>query len=307
MPWSADFDVTLDLARFLLSAQFPQFANAPIEPFGEGWDNAAFLVDGTYVFRFPRRSIAVPLIVREIAILPRIASQLPVPISAPSLAGTPGGDYPWPFAGYRRLRGATLSSLHLDASAYERVAGELGRFLRALHAIDARPLLAAGLETDDFGRLDHAKRGPKARARLAELHDAGLVADVRPYLDVLDSIAPAGVREHRLGLVHGDLYAKHVVIDDGRIAGVIDWGDVHFGDPAVDLAIAFGALPGAARATFATAYGGIGPETWRLARYRATYHAALLAHYGYHVGSRELLDAGLSGLRGALSESWDVR
>ena len=37
-----------------------------------GWDNTIVLVDETWVFRFPRRQIALPGIDREIALLPTL-------------------------------------------------------------------------------------------------------------------------------------------------------------------------------------------------------------------------------------------
>src|SRR5262249_32255145 len=106
---ATDIEVTAGLAGALLKEQVPELAAAPVELLGEGWDNAAFLVDSRYVFRFPRRSVAAPLLAREIAILPLLAPHLPVAVSAPAFVGTPSGDYPWPFAGYRAFEGRPLS------------------------------------------------------------------------------------------------------------------------------------------------------------------------------------------------------
>jgi aminoglycoside phosphotransferase (APT) family kinase protein len=93
------------------------------------------------------------------------------------------------------------------------------------------------------------------------------------------------------------VYARHSLVDAARrAAGIIDWGDLHLGDPAIDLSIAFEVLPPHARDRFANAYGPIGDETWKLARYRAIYHGALVAHYGYRIGDQDLLRAGLTGL-----------
>lgn len=300
MPWTADVEVTSDLARSLIAPQFAQFANAAIEPLGEGWDNAAFLVDADFVFRFPRREISGPLLATEIAVLPAIAREVPFPISTPVFAGKPAGAYRWPFAGYRRLPGTTMSSVRLDAAAYDRIAASLGTFLHALHRVDARPLRDAGLPGDEIGRLDHARRMPKLDQRLAELQAAGFIAGAQPFLDVLEAVSPTGARPERLTVVHGDLYARHVMIDAGDVAGIIDWGDVHYGDPAVDVSIVYEILPMHAREAFERAYGTIDDDTRRLARYRAIYHAALVAHYGYHIQNGELLDAGLTGLKYAL-------
>lgn len=296
-PWAADVEVTAYLARALIGEQFTELAGASVEPLGEGWDNAAFLVGGKYVFRFPRRAVAAPLIAREIAILPMLCAKLPVPVSAPRFAGMPASIYPWPFAGYRSFRGNALSAVELDSSAYVALATSLGTFLRALHAIDPAPALSSGLPNDEIGRLDHSIRMPKLDDRFGKLAGAGLIGDPRPLVAFLNSVAPRGPRPDRRVIVHGDLYAKHVIVDaTGSLEGIIDWGDVHYGDPAIDVSIAFEMLPPDAREAFASAYGDVDEATWRLARYRAIYHAALVAYYGYRIGSEETLRAGLTGL-----------
>ena len=105
--WAADIHIDASLAARLVAAQFPNFRGRSVEPFGSGWDNAAFLVDGTHIFRFPRRRSCAGLIEREAALLPRVAAQLPVAISAPSFVGRPSAEYPYSFAGYQRIEGET--------------------------------------------------------------------------------------------------------------------------------------------------------------------------------------------------------
>src|SRR6516164_1241820 len=99
-PWSAEFVVSADLARSLIEAQFPHLAPARVEALGVGWDNSAFRVNDAYVFRFPRRQIAVPLLGVEAGLLPALAPRLPLPVPAPTFLGRPTEAYPWPFAGH---------------------------------------------------------------------------------------------------------------------------------------------------------------------------------------------------------------
>ncbi|MGA8534477.1 MAG: phosphotransferase [Candidatus Tumulicola sp.] len=300
-PWEAEVRIDVALASRVIARQFPALAERAVEPFGEGWDNAAFLVGGAYVFRFPRREVAVPLIETELRVLPAIAAHLPLPIPVPRFAGVPDGEYRWPFAGYKLLGGRTLSSESLDDDEYAGVAATCGAFLRALHACDAARLPPPGVDVDRIGRLDHPRCMPKVSARLRELHAAGLLHHIAPLERQLKSVAPRGPRGDRRTLVHGDLYARHILVDgDHRAAGVIDWGDVHFGDPALDLAIAFSVLPPATRSAFVDAYGEIDAETWSLAQYRAIYSSTLVAHYGHRIGDAELVRAGLAGLSRAL-------
>jgi aminoglycoside phosphotransferase (APT) family kinase protein len=297
-PWQADVDVTVEVARGLIATYFPELGEPLLEPLGEGWDNAAFLVNGTYVFRFPRRAVSAGLIEREVRVLPAIAPYLSLAIPVPALVASGDQTYPWTFAGYAILRGTPLSACDLDDAEYERLARALGAFLRELHSIDRHPWLEGGLVRDEVKRLDHAVRRPKAVERLNELHAQGLVDNADSLIAYLDAIAPQGAREEALALVHGDFYARHILLDDTRNAsGVIDWGDVHIGDVAVDVSGAFAVLPPSVRGAFFDAYGSIGERTAELARYRAIYHSALLAHYGMHVDEADLLRAGLLGLR----------
>jgi aminoglycoside phosphotransferase (APT) family kinase protein len=98
-------------------------------------------------------------------------------------------------------------------------------------------------------------------------------------------------------LVHGDLHARHLLIDDGGgLCGVIDRGDVHLGDPATDLAVTHAFLPPPARAAFLAAYGPVDEGTRALARFRAVSHSALVVLYAHDAGDEHLLAEGLRAL-----------
>ncbi len=114
---------------------------------------------------------------------------------------------------------------------------------------------------------------------------------------------PPAPLDGRRTLVHGDLYARHVLLDArARPCGVIDWGDMHLGDSAIDIAIAHLMLPARAHAAFRTAYGPIDERTWNAARYRAIYHAILELDYGTRAQDGRMRAIGATALR-LLSES----
>jgi aminoglycoside phosphotransferase (APT) family kinase protein len=83
-PWSPDHAVSEAQARALIEAQFPALAPVAVTPFGAGWDNTVFLVNDTYVFRFPRREIAVACMEAEIRVLPGLVGRLPLAIPVPT-------------------------------------------------------------------------------------------------------------------------------------------------------------------------------------------------------------------------------
>ena len=82
-----------------------------------------------------------------------------------------------------------------------------------------------------------------------------------------------------------------------RLTGIIDWGDVHLGDPAIDISIAHLVVPAAAHAAFRAAYGPIDERTWTLARYRALYHAILELDYGLRESDTGMRESGRTALR----------
>lgn len=299
-PWAAEHTVSPDLARDLIEDQFPALAPVRVESPSEGWDNIAYLVNNTWIFRFPRRTIAVDLIRTEAAVLPVIAPRLPLPIPIPVFVGEPEERFPWPFAGYRRLAGRTACRADLNDEQRMRAAAPLARFLRALHAIPPDEAARAGAGPDTLARMDVETRRGMIVERLGQLRAQGLIGDDRPWRETAEAM-PAGLPPSGPALVHGDLYARHILVDDGgALCGVIDWGDIHLGDPALDLSIAHAFLPPAARDAFREAYGPIREETWRKAHFRALFSAVTILVYGADVGDADLVREGRTALRNVL-------
>lgn len=299
--WDADIEVTAALAARLIDRQFPALAPAQVDRFGEGWDNVAFLVNGAYVFRFPRRRVAVPWLEHETRILPRLAPHLPLAIPAPRFVGVPDADYPYPWAGYPRIVGTTADRIRWTDAERACCADPLARFLAALHRIPVSDADIADGPGDELARADLQKRAPMVLDRLRSLtprlgeaaadalseQAARLSADTPPFAE-----PPVWV--------HGDLYPRHFLVDTHRLpCGVIDWGDVHLGDPALDLSLAFTFLPQDARPAFRAAYGPIDAAAWDRAQFRAIHYGAILMLYGADVGDEAIRAAGEYALLGS--------
>jgi aminoglycoside phosphotransferase (APT) family kinase protein len=280
-PWTPEREVDAELARALVEEQFPQFKPARIAHLGEGWDNAVFAANEKWVFRFPRRQMAVPLIEAELKVLPALP-KLPMAVPRPELTGKPSERYPWPFVGYGFLPGRRVDRAELTPEQRAKSARPLGEFLKALHAAPA-----TNAKPDSFDRLESKKMRQRIGERLRDL-------DVEPP----DFLA-APVREPRgKVLVHGDLHARQLLVDDqGVVCAVIDWGDVHAGDPACDLCIAHTFLPPSARGEFRKAYGEIDEATWALARLRGLHLAAALGVYAKNMRDQPLLREALAGIQ----------
>jgi aminoglycoside phosphotransferase (APT) family kinase protein len=107
---------------------------------------------------------------------------------------------------------------------------------------------------------------------------------------------------HNDTLVHGDLYSRHLILDDdSKLTGIIDWGDVHIGDRATDLMIAFTILPPNARRAFFEIYGEVHPLTLELARFRAVNHGLNVVHYAHQVNDVDLLRETIHGMNFVIS------
>jgi aminoglycoside phosphotransferase (APT) family kinase protein len=277
--WDPEIEVDATLARRLLAEQFPGLASLPIRLLGAGWDNTVYAVGGEWVFRFPRREIVLAGFENEIRLLAALAPLLPAAIPVPEHAGVPSDAFPWPFFGARMLPGVELC----EAPGFPRgrLATELGRLLRTLHGPEVLDALGPSLPENWTRRADMQLRVPVIAEKLdalAELWPAP--AHVRALLEEAQALPPPGAR----AVCHGDLHFRHVLVDGGRVSGVIDWIDLCRGDPALDLAIVWSVLPPDARAAFFAEYGDADEPTLLRARAVALFLGLALLEYGRHEG-----------------------
>jgi aminoglycoside phosphotransferase (APT) family kinase protein len=288
----AEVSVDEALARRLIGAQFPEFEQRSVCLLGQGWDMTVWLVDDQWVFRFPRREVVIRGLINEISYLPKLATLVPLPIPVPTHFGEPSPDYPWPFYGAPFLPGRELAGAGLDDTARVGLARPLGEFLRALHGAN----LDADLPTDPVRRADMAFRVPRTRERLLELDELRLWKAPREAHEVIDAAVELGPLEPT-ALVHGDLHLRHLLVDEGgRAAAVIDWIDLSYNNPGVDLALYWSVLPPAGRAEFREAYGTITDDQLLCARVLALFLCSTLAIYGHREGMPALEREALVGL-----------
>jgi aminoglycoside phosphotransferase (APT) family kinase protein len=295
--WSADVTVDEPLVRRLIAGQFPEVELATLRPFAEGWDNAVWLVDERWAFRFPRRRIAIPGVERELAVLPALAPRLPVGIPAPVFAGRPALGYPWPFFGAELLPGVEAGDAALDDEARVRLAPALGGFLRVLHDAEVDD----ALPIDPNRRSDTPYRVKMTVDRIAELEQEG-VWHAPPTVAELFAQAEALPATTDAVLCHGDLHFRHLLVDSsGTLTGVIDWGDLCRADPAIDLSLLWSFFPPAGRAAFLDAYGELRDDQLVRARLLAVNLCVILAAYGHHEGMAGVKREALEGLERALA------
>ncbi|MFD1539048.1 aminoglycoside phosphotransferase family protein [Nonomuraea guangzhouensis] len=261
-------DVLIDeaLVRRLLAAQFPRWAELPISPVPvSGLDNATYRLGEDLSVRLPRYPRWVGQVEREHRWLPRLAPHLPLPVSEPLAMGTPGEGYPFPWSVYRWLPGETATAEGLADPVG--TAKELAEFIVALRKIDATG--GPGPESSN------AFRGvPMGDERDSVAVEARVRPKIAALRGMIDTGAVTAVWEAALAApawdgppvwVHGDLAQGNLLVVDGRLSAVIDFGTLAVGDPACDLMPAWTFLPAGARGAFRAALD-VDDATWARGR-----------------------------------------
>lgn len=262
---AAEVDINERLVRRLLREQRADLADQTITLVDVGWDNATYRLGENLAVRLPRRRLAVALIENEQRWLPVLAERLPLPVPLPVWIGPPGADYPWPWGIVRWLHGRTADLAPPAATEPDAFAG----FLRALHQ-PAPP----EAPHNEFRGVPLRRRAWRVAERLTRLRRArDISSDVLEIWD--EALAAPDAIESRW--IHGDLHARNILTSEGRICGVIDWGDVTAGDVATDLASIWSLFEDpAARAACLSSYGPSPSELARARGWAVSFAAALL-------------------------------
>lgn len=263
-------EVDTDVARVgrLLAAQFPQWADLPIEPVhSAGTDNAIYRLGDDMAVRLPRIHWASGQVDKEHYWLPRLAPLLPLAIPVPLAMGTPCEGYPWSWSVYRWLKGesATVERIADPCQA----ATELARFIAALQQIDP-----TGGPTSGRG-VPLALRDAPTREAIAAL---GGVIDTDAVIMAWEAAIQAPEWDRAPVWFHGDLLPGNLLVEQGRLSAVIDFGGLGVGDPACDLMIAWGLFSAQSRAVFRAALA-VDDATWARGRGHALSQALIFIPY----------------------------
>ncbi|QGQ99072.1 DUF1679 domain-containing protein [Paenibacillus psychroresistens] len=272
--WDAEWEVSEELAQKLISSQFPQLATKGVKKLGYGWDNTVFLVGTEYVFRFPRREIAINPLRMEGKILPELKDYLSIAYSIPLFFGEGDFNYPAPFLGYNYLPGEFPIGLSDKQRALS--ATTLAQFLKSLHAFPLQIAQEIGVQLDHRNLTDIAMRKEKLQQFISNLALHLSEDEYHAISNYLEQLRTERVKQKHVFL-HGDLHFKNMLVDEnGRVSGIIDWGDINIGHPACDLNIVYSFLPPETRSDFFKEYGDVDEETKILARFIAIFIPVLI-------------------------------
>jgi aminoglycoside phosphotransferase (APT) family kinase protein len=243
---AAEIEVSAELVRRLLADQHPDLARLPVEFLANGWDNELYRVGDGLIARLPRRAQAAEIIKNEQRWLPRLAPNLPLRIPYPERTGLPAHGYPYSWSVVPYLPGVPAA----QAGSFDpaKAAAAVGGFLGALHVP-----APADAPANPFRGVPLADRAGSFAANLALLDGLDLPGRDAVLRGWDAALAAPGYDGPPLWL-HGDLHPANILVNDGQVSGVIDFGDITAGDPASDLSVAWMLLPPGFQASFWSAY-----------------------------------------------------
>lgn len=294
--------ITTEMVRSLVAEQFPSWAHLDVRPVDvDGWDNRSFRLGDDLLVRLPSADAYASQAGTERRWLPVLRPHLPFPIPEPVGFGRPGCGFPRPWSVLRWLAGEPLGGLPPESVPdHDRLADELATFLRALRSVDA-----AG--------------GPPAGER--SFHRGGDLAvydgDVeRSLASLAGAVDESGVREVWTRALrtrweqppvwlHGDVAPSNLLVANGRLAAVIDFGQVAVGDPACDLVIAWTWFDGTARTRFVDG-NGLDAATVDRARGWAIWKALLVMAEAHDTGDDPLVASRRAGWSRSPAEVVDL-
>jgi aminoglycoside phosphotransferase (APT) family kinase protein len=252
----SETDIDEPLIVRLLEEQAPHLAGLRAVKVRDGWDNAVWRLGDALAIRITRRAVAVHLHRHEQRWLPVLASGLPLPVPAPVIVGVPSAQFPWPWSVVPWFEGDVAAL----APPLPREARALGAFLAALHVPAPQDVAP-----------NPARGGPLASCRTSVTMwaeqpmtsgDAPLIGEA---VGIFNAGLLAATTTGRVW-IHGDLHPRNVLVNQGRLCAVLDWGDVAAGDAAADLAALWWLFDPGAHNHFWAAYGPVSPAMWHRAR-----------------------------------------
>lgn len=263
-------NITANLAAKLISDQFPEYAHLPVASVEkQGHDNRTYHLGNDLLIRMPTAESYALKVPKEQKLLPQLAPYLSVKIPVPIKMGSPSKYYPYHFSIYRWLSGRSINLLFLSDETLLSLAYDLAKFLKELESIHNIEGPMPGQH--NWWRGDHLS-----------VYDEGARGQIAKLEGVIDSDAALKLWLQACKTkwskppvwVHGDFAIGNMLLENGRLSAIIDFGGMALGDPACDLVIAWTYLKEKAREIFIEEMA-LDEDTWLRARgwalWKATY------------------------------------
>jgi aminoglycoside phosphotransferase (APT) family kinase protein len=291
----------LDYVQKIINSTFPQLEICDLIKIGEGWDNYVFKINNRFAFRFPKHLEASILLQNEIKTLSHIHHWFGRNyfLKFPNLEYTaqPSELYPYLYCGYEFIEGQTACNFSLTDNERTNLINDFAVFLKKLHNYPLDKTDSWELSYSFEDRMDPVSLCHRIYENLEILKEITFFTiDTTAYSNFMNSF-PKDLKKNRKVLIHGDLYARHLILCSNKnLVGIIDWGDIDVDHPAIDYQILFTFFPISAHKKFFEIYGNIDEETLLLSKLRALLSSSGMVATGYRTNDKKLLREGLWGL-----------
>lgn len=261
-------NINVDLVIRLIKEQFPEWSDLEIRPVKvSGHDNRTFHLGDHMSVRLPSAASYVPQVEKEQKWLPLLSKKLSLPISIPLAKGMPSDEYPYPWSINKWLEGETLTPKNInDINQFAR---DLGAFLIELQSIDASAGPLAGKHNFYRGGA-LAVYDEESRNAIENNKDAFN----EHVLKEIWKLALDSKWDSDPVWIHGDIAPGNLLVKDGKLCAVIDFGILGVGDPSCDAAMAWTFFDENSRKIFKNVIN-MDEKTWNRARGWALWKALI--------------------------------
>lgn len=271
--------INATLAKNLITEQFPQWAALPITSVAiSGHDNRTFHLGDEMSIRLASAKWYAAHVKTEQRWLPKLATQLPLPIATPIAMGEPGQGYPWYWLVNNWLAGENAAPESIGD--LKQFAIDLADFLNVLRSIDATDAPPPN-QANFFRGGDLSIYSSQTKQCIDQLQD---IIDAKAAQELWQVALDSNWSKPAVWL-HGDIAVGNLLVTCGNLSAVIDFGQLAAGDPACDLTIAWTLFSGASRRTFHQQVN-LDNNTWSRSRGWAMWKALLQLQQ--HRGSNEI-------------------
>jgi aminoglycoside phosphotransferase (APT) family kinase protein len=263
-----ELDLDAGLVARLLDEQLPHLAGRPVTAFSStGTENAIFRIGDDLYARLPRLEAWAAALAREARWLPQLAPRLSLQVPEIVAFGRPGCAYPLPWAVYRWIEGRPYAD---DTVGDEvQAARALARFVHQLRDGDVDDEVPAA------GRRPLSEVDGMTRESIAA---AGDLLDRPAVTAAWERALEAPLWDGRRTWIHGDLLRPNLLVREGRLAGVLDFGSTGAGDPAMDVIPAWAVFGPEGRGAYREALA-VDDADWERARGVALTQAIMIVPY----------------------------
>ncbi|MCR8641117.1 aminoglycoside phosphotransferase family protein [Paenibacillus sp. N1-5-1-14] len=226
-------EITTVVVRQLINSQFPEWKDLEIVPVEKsGHDNRTYRLGSEMTVRLPSHESYASAVEKEMTWLPIFKPLLSLPIPVPIAQGKPTNEYPLPWSVNRWIEGETVT--HSNIHSLNEFAEDLAGFLKELQAIDASQGIPAGIQNYHRGG-NLAVYDQDTRSVIDKLSDQ---SDQKLLTEIWELALATTYQSAPLWL-HGDVAVGNLLVQNGRLCGVIDFGTMGVGDPSSDLVMAW--------------------------------------------------------------------